>query len=95
MANARVLGTLFRLATSGTDVAATIFWCKTRCGWRENDRRDPISENQTPIVPQLKLITETVLEPRAMTIEQLEQCIGELARRRSAHAPASETTGLQ
>ncbi len=35
-ANARVAQTLFKLAISGEDVAATIFWLKTRAGWREN-----------------------------------------------------------
>jgi len=34
-AKAQVVGTLFRMATSGKDVAATIFWCKTRLGWRD------------------------------------------------------------
>lgn len=39
-ANAKVAETLFRLATSGKDVAATIFWCKTRLGWREVTRHE-------------------------------------------------------
>lgn len=36
-ADAKVLGTLFRMATSGTNPAATIFWAKVRRGWRERD----------------------------------------------------------
>lgn len=36
-ATARVAGALFRKAIGG-DVAAAIFWMKTRAGWREKDR---------------------------------------------------------
>jgi hypothetical protein len=36
-ANAKVAQTLFNLATSGQHPAATIFWMKTRRGWRERD----------------------------------------------------------
>jgi len=34
-ANAQVGQTLFKMATSGNEPAATIFWLKTRAGWRE------------------------------------------------------------
>ena len=34
-ANAAVIATLHRMATSGKDVAATIFWCKTRLKWKD------------------------------------------------------------
>lgn len=33
--NAEVAGTLYRMATSGKEPAATFFWLKTRAGWRE------------------------------------------------------------
>jgi hypothetical protein len=33
-ANLKVAKTLFQMATSGKDIAATIFWAKTRCGFR-------------------------------------------------------------
>ena len=33
--NAQVGQTLFKMATSGDEPAATIFWLKTRAGWRE------------------------------------------------------------
>jgi len=36
-ADAKVMGTLFRMAISGTNPAATIFWAKVRRRWREND----------------------------------------------------------
>lgn len=34
-ANAKVAATLFAAAVSGKDIAATIFWCKTRLKWQE------------------------------------------------------------
>jgi hypothetical protein len=34
-ANCKVLQTLFEMATSGDNVAATIFWAKTRLGFQE------------------------------------------------------------
>ena len=34
-ANAKVARTLFKMATSGTCPAATIFWLKCQAGWRE------------------------------------------------------------
>jgi hypothetical protein len=37
-ANARVASTLYQMAISGTQPAATFFWLKTRAGWRETDR---------------------------------------------------------
>ncbi|MGI8546638.1 MAG: hypothetical protein ACR2M1_04780 [Gemmatimonadaceae bacterium] len=46
-ANAKVKQTAFKMATSGTDTAMTIFWLKTRCGWKE------ISVVQTQELPQI------------------------------------------
>ena len=40
LANARVLTTAFEMATSGRCPAMTIFWLKTRLGWRERDARE-------------------------------------------------------
>ncbi len=45
-ANAKVLESLFRMATSGKNTAATIFWVKTRCGMRED--QEPASGEQSP-----------------------------------------------
>jgi hypothetical protein len=39
-ANAKVLQTLFSMATSGKNTPATIFWSKTRCGLRERKEAD-------------------------------------------------------
>jgi hypothetical protein len=38
LANAKVVSTLYTAATSGKDIAATIFWCKVRLGWKETQR---------------------------------------------------------
>lgn len=43
-ANTRAAQTLFKMATSGNHPAATIFWLKTRAGWKDR----PASES-TPI----------------------------------------------
>lgn len=51
-ANAKVGSTLYKMATSGDCVAATIFWTKTRMGWREKDIE--ISDKQSPINLVLK-----------------------------------------
>ncbi len=42
-ANAEVMRSLFQMATSGKNTAATIFWVKTRCGLRERK-----AEEETP-----------------------------------------------
>lgn len=36
-ANTKVMETAFAMATSGRDTAMTIFWLKTRCGWKETN----------------------------------------------------------
>jgi hypothetical protein len=40
-ANARVAQSLFQQAISGKCIAATIFWCKARAGWREQPAGTP------------------------------------------------------
>jgi len=49
-ANAKVLQTLFGMATSGRNTAATIFWSKTRCGLRERREADEHSVMAPPAV---------------------------------------------
>ena len=36
-ANLAVGQTAYKMATSGNDTAMTIFWLKTRCGWKETN----------------------------------------------------------
>ncbi len=48
-ATARVAETLYQMATSGTSVAATIFWMKCRGGWRENRGPEPGGPGSAPV----------------------------------------------
>lgn len=41
-ANAQVVNSLFRMATSGGNVAAAIFWMKAQAGWRETPLQTPL-----------------------------------------------------
>jgi len=45
-ANAQVAGTLFKIATSGESAAASIFWMKSRCGWKESNRLEHTGQGQ-------------------------------------------------
>jgi hypothetical protein len=38
-ANAKVAGTLFKMAVSGESPAATFFWLKTQAGWKESPQQ--------------------------------------------------------
>jgi len=49
--NAQIVGALFKSAMKG-NVAAQIFWCKTRLGWREKSE----IEHTGSITPVLNLI---------------------------------------
>jgi len=53
-ANAEVMRSLFKMATSGKNTAATIFWVKTRCGLRERARgEEALSSEVPPLVVRL------------------------------------------
>lgn len=52
-----VIATLYRMATSGKDVAATIFWCKTRLKWKECPSNSPMNE-------PINLVVRSVLDPK-------------------------------
>jgi hypothetical protein len=41
-AQSNVVRTLFRMATSGRNPNATIFWCKTRLGWSERGKAEEV-----------------------------------------------------
>jgi hypothetical protein len=51
-ANSKVAQTLFKMATSGENVAATIFWLKTRAGWRERQHGSIVPPIPAPFVVQ-------------------------------------------
>ncbi len=50
-ANAQVGAALFKLATSCHCPAATIFWMKSRCGWRETSRLEHSGPDGRALVP--------------------------------------------
>jgi hypothetical protein len=54
-ANAKVLQTLYGMATSGENTAATIFYAKTRCGLRERAQE---RESQWMPAPQIIIRTD-------------------------------------
>jgi hypothetical protein len=49
-ANAQVAQSLYQQATSGKKPAATIFWLKTRAGWRESPAIQPRPVEIPPLV---------------------------------------------
>ena len=54
-AAARVTQTAYELATSGKCPAMTMFWCKTRLGWREVDRTEHTGPGGGPVEHKLRI----------------------------------------
>lgn len=48
-ANARVVQTAFQQATSGKSPAMTMFWLKTRLGWKETQKVEHTGQGGEPI----------------------------------------------
>ena len=61
-ANAKVLQTLYGMATSGENTAATIFYAKTRCGLRERAQ-----EGESHWMPPPQIIIRTDCEEKKHT----------------------------
>ena len=61
-ANARVAQTLFQMATSGEQPASTMFWLKTRAGWRET----PPPPKQHPV--KFKMLSVSTAAEIAATL---------------------------
>ena len=59
-ANAQVAQTLYKMATSGSDTGATIFWLKTRARWSETAQE----EKRTAVAPRLIISQEADHESR-------------------------------
>lgn len=49
-ANCKVVQTLFRMATSGKDARATMFWLQNRAGWRDRPAFTPASVAAPPFI---------------------------------------------
>src|SRR5947209_5144982 len=78
-AQSNVMRTLFRLASSGRNPAATMFWLKTRAGWSEQGK---VEEREAPshIVWEIREYQPPRSPEEQKQIEQLLQ--------RYEHAPA-------
>lgn len=63
IANAKVVDTLFRMATSGRVPAATFFWAKTQMGWRETERVEHVGANGEPIKAETTIRVVYAEEP--------------------------------
>ena len=50
-ANVKVAQSLFTMATSGSNVAAAIFWMKARAGWREKNDLEITGKDGKPLAP--------------------------------------------
>ena len=55
-ANVKVAQSLFTMATSGSNVAAAIFWMKARAGWREKNDLEITGRDGKP----LQMETQTI-----------------------------------
>lgn len=83
-ANAKVAASLFNQATSGTCIAATIFWTKTRMGWRETASKVDLSVTgellATPVpvavTAGLESLTDEELDAYAAIREKIESAKG-------------------
>lgn len=60
-ANAQVANTAYKMATSGKVPAATIFWLKTRNGWRETARGDNSGDALLPVGTARMILAEAAL----------------------------------
>lgn len=61
-ANLRVAETLYQMATSGENAAASIFWAKTRCGFRSNVA-EPTSNASAAVAPPKPSLYATEAPP--------------------------------
>ena len=78
-ADAKVLETLYKMATSGTCVAATIFWVKVRRSWRES--ADAVQVNVTATNVQIDASTKALnAEVRTMPDDALKALTEVLGR---------------
>lgn len=70
--NARVAQNLFNIATSDKSgaVAASIFWMKTRAGWRETNRQEITGPNGGPL--QMQAVTLPIDDMDEDDVEQIE-----------------------
>src|SRR5580692_88384 len=57
-ANVKVAQTLFTMATVDKNVAAAIFWMKSRGGWREKTSIEQLGPDGNPIAPATTFVLQ-------------------------------------
>ena len=62
-ANARVAQCLFKQATVPGNIAATIFWLKSRAGWREKHPEPPAETPAPDVHPPELIIRRIIIDP--------------------------------
>lgn len=70
-ANANIAGRLYQTAMSG-NVAAMIFWCKTRLRWKEVHAVEHTGENGEPLRASVSIICEYPKLPPATSTRETE-----------------------
>jgi hypothetical protein len=67
-----VAETAFKLATSGNHPAMTMFWLKTRLGWREKDPQAEAPQEKT-----IRVFQTTVRSDGALVRNMVQELIGD------------------
>jgi len=65
-ANIRVAQSLFKMATSGENVAAAIWWTKARMGWKDTSRVENTGADGQPLVVDFRWASDT---PAPLTVD--------------------------
>lgn len=74
-ANAKVVQTAFQLATSGKCPSMTMFWLKTRMGWREKQEIDVTTGGESLNRPSAKEVAQQLA---SMSTEEKSRAFKEL-----------------
>lgn len=71
-ATATVAQTLYQMATSGQNTAASIFWMKARGGWREKHEMQVVGPGGGPIALDVSDVRERLAERIARLAQSIE-----------------------
>lgn len=66
-ANGEVGNTLYRMAVSGEYPQVSMFWAKTRMGWRETDRLEMTGKDGGPVQHEHRAVEDIVSELKTWT----------------------------
>lgn len=90
-ANTVVQKTAYQMATSGSVPAMTMFWLKTRCGWRETNKLEVTGKDDGPLMSGV-LAVPVPLDSDQWTARASAQQADLLAHGVPAGVPAGVTT---